>query len=62
MIEEPDNRLWSSTQLDEQIKTYLGRRHDDFQDVMQDIHDNIISLDKELSLVARETTETVSNR
>ncbi|KAI0140403.1 hypothetical protein BJ166DRAFT_542961 [Pestalotiopsis sp. NC0098] len=62
MIEEPDNRLWSSDQLDEQIKAYLGRRHDDFEDVMQDIHDNIISLDKELSLVARETTETTTSK
>ncbi|KAI4592497.1 hypothetical protein KJ359_011079 [Pestalotiopsis sp. 9143b] len=62
MIEEPDNRLWSSSELDEQIKTYLGRRHDDFNDVMQDIHDNIISLDKELSLVAQETTETTTSK
>ncbi|KAK6219295.1 hypothetical protein LQW54_002283 [Pestalotiopsis sp. IQ-011] len=62
MIEEPDNRLWSSSELDEQIKAYLGRRHDDFKDVMQDIHDNIISLDGELSLVAQETTETTTSK
>ncbi|ETS76402.1 hypothetical protein PFICI_11789 [Pestalotiopsis fici W106-1] len=62
MIEEPDNPLWSSAQLDEQIKTYLGRRHDDFKDVMQDIHDIIMSLDKELSLVSFETTETTTTQ
>ncbi|KEY74654.1 hypothetical protein S7711_08421 [Stachybotrys chartarum IBT 7711] len=49
MIEEADDALWRNPLLDDGIKIYLGRRYDDFMETLEEIKDQICSLDSDLN-------------
>lgn len=48
LVVDADHPRWSSSDLDGQVETYLGRRYSSFQDTVSEIDQYIISLDTSL--------------
>ncbi|KAK8863006.1 hypothetical protein PGQ11_009241 [Apiospora arundinis] len=55
LVKDDTHPMWNTVQLDNQIKNFLGRRTDRFEEIMNDIHEKISGLDMALNSVSLDT-------
>ncbi|KAK6859523.1 hypothetical protein PG995_003159 [Apiospora arundinis] len=59
MIEDTESALWEAPELDQKIKLYLGRKHDDIQEVIADIKEQVQDLGNDLNKTSDESKRDV---
>lgn len=62
MIEDTESALWETPELDQKIKVYLGRKHDDVQEVIADIKEQVQDLGNDLNKTSDESGRDVKVR